>query len=251
MSSNTSRDASPWNLSPDNGVAALSRALFEDHYYPYHNPMHQYFPHQYPCETSNNPDTLPSPTQSTDLTCPSNIYTSGFVGQVVPFRGLPLHKYTPCNHPESSTKNATTETLPSFFQISHYETSHRQPLPQAAIVPTRTTSHYRISKPRYVSQFLRIAQHSYNISTNMLHSTIPTIVNPMRCHWPGCRYAGSFSKKGQLTRHVKTQHISPKSFGCSEPGCGKAFHRKDNLGEHIRRIHLGKYNQVLGLGSHS
>jgi hypothetical protein len=149
MSSNTSRDASPWNLSPDKGATALSRALFEDPYYPYYSPMHHSTTYQYPGGISNTPDTLPSPPQSTDLTYPPDVRNSGF-GQDMPFGGSPLHEYLPIGRPERPTQDATRETLPSFFQISHYETSHQQPFPKPAVVSRKTTSHYRIFKPRHV-----------------------------------------------------------------------------------------------------
>ncbi|KAL3465683.1 hypothetical protein BJX64DRAFT_252271 [Aspergillus heterothallicus] len=95
----------------------------------------------------------------------------------------------------------------------------RELIPKPYGKTTRTTLYNRIAKQR---------------------SYIPIILS---CYWPGCTYTGSFSKKGQLTRHVKTLHVSPRSFACPEVGCGKLFHRKDNRTEHVRRVHLGRHSK--------
>jgi hypothetical protein len=36
-------------------------------------------------------------------------------------------------------------------------------------------------------------------------------------------------------------HAGKKSFGCTEPGCGKAFTRKSNLKRHVRRMHADEH----------
>ncbi|KAJ5537686.1 hypothetical protein N7494_007165 [Penicillium frequentans] len=56
-----------------------------------------------------------------------------------------------------------------------------------------------------------------------------------KCKWEGCRYTGAFGRKFELKRHVDTQHISPNSFPCPDPRCGKGYNRRDNLEEHLRR----------------
>ncbi|KAJ5656936.1 Zinc finger C2H2 [Penicillium longicatenatum] len=53
------------------------------------------------------------------------------------------------------------------------------------------------------------------------------------CKWENCRKP--FKSKGALMRHIDTQHIAPRSFKCQS--CNRLFSRKDNMEEHIRRIH--------------
>ncbi|KAJ5488366.1 hypothetical protein N7453_011820 [Penicillium expansum] len=56
------------------------------------------------------------------------------------------------------------------------------------------------------------------------------------CNWKDCPYPGMFSRKGVLMRHIETQHVNPRSFGC--PKCDRLFSRKDNMTEHLGRVHL-------------
>lgn len=87
------------------------------------------------------------------------------------------------------------------------------------------------------------------------------------CTVPGCER--SFTKRGNLTVHVRTVHEGEKRFGCGETdlstskkvagwdgrGCGKRYGTKLALEEHVRTAHLGFPNakaerrQRLGLGS--
>ncbi|CAG8898999.1 unnamed protein product [Penicillium egyptiacum] len=55
------------------------------------------------------------------------------------------------------------------------------------------------------------------------------------CNWKDCKYRGMFSRKGVLMRHIETQHVAPHSFDC--PVCGKLFCRRDNMTEHLGRVH--------------
>ncbi|KAJ5780508.1 hypothetical protein N7457_005668 [Penicillium paradoxum] len=57
-----------------------------------------------------------------------------------------------------------------------------------------------------------------------------------QCEWKDCTYRGSFSRKGVLMRHIETQHVSPRSFNCHI--CDRRFSRKDNMVEHLGRVHL-------------
>lgn len=88
------------------------------------------------------------------------------------------------------------------------------------------------------------------------------------CTAPDCDR--SFTKKGNLTVHIRTVHDGEKRFACGETdlstskkvvgwdgkGCGKRYGSKLALEEHVRTTHLGYMNakaerrQRLGLGSH-
>ncbi|KAJ5494205.1 hypothetical protein N7463_010292 [Penicillium fimorum] len=59
--------------------------------------------------------------------------------------------------------------------------------------------------------------------------------NTFQCHWTDCKYRGMFSRKNVLMRHIKTQHVTPRSFDC--PRCARSFGRKDNMREHMGRVH--------------
>jgi hypothetical protein len=89
------------------------------------------------------------------------------------------------------------------------------------------------------------------------------------CTVEGCDR--SFTKKGNLTVHIRTVHHGEKRFGCGETdlssskkvegwdglGCGKRYGSKLALEEHIRTAHLGYQNakaerrQRLGLDNSS
>lgn len=74
------------------------------------------------------------------------------------------------------------------------------------------------------------------------------------CTVPGCDR--SFTKKGNLTVHIRTVHEGEKRFACGETdlsaskkvtgwdgnGCGKRYGSKLALEEHIRTAHLGFQN---------
>ncbi|KAJ5999423.1 hypothetical protein N7451_007233 [Penicillium sp. IBT 35674x] len=57
----------------------------------------------------------------------------------------------------------------------------------------------------------------------------------LKCHWKGCRYTGTFGRKAELERHIRTQHINPKAYKC--PKCGRPCNRNDNLNGHLRNVH--------------
>lgn len=71
---------------------------------------------------------------------------------------------------------------------------------------------------------------------------------PYRCANPACAKLQGFTYSGGLLRHereVHGKHGGPKSqMMCPFPDCkrhsGKGFTRKENLNEHIRRVHQGR-----------
>ncbi|KAL2867397.1 uncharacterized protein BJX67DRAFT_353033 [Aspergillus lucknowensis] len=91
--------------------------------------------------------------------------------------------------------------------------------------------------------------HSYtqngNASRRVSRPSGPDRTPDRICPWAGCNYTGTFSREAELRRHIDTQHRFPKSFKCQAHGCEKAFNRKDNLAEHLRRVHSGVGNRGL------
>ncbi|KAF2721937.1 hypothetical protein K431DRAFT_194534, partial [Polychaeton citri CBS 116435] len=71
---------------------------------------------------------------------------------------------------------------------------------------------------------------------------------PYRCPHPQCAKLQGFTYSGGLLRHereVHDKHGGPKAkLICPHVDCkrhtGKGFTRKENLNEHIRRVHSGK-----------
>jgi hypothetical protein len=91
-------------------------------------------------------------------------------------------------------------------------------------------------------------------------STCPNITFDRRCEWskhmdkhdrpykclePGCEKLQGFTYSGGLLRHQREVHKmhggTKKALYCPEPNCkrnsGSGFTRKENLSEHIRRVH--------------
>lgn len=67
---------------------------------------------------------------------------------------------------------------------------------------------------------------------------------PYRCDRPECSKLNGFTYSGGLLRHqreVHKMHGSTAKLFCPEPNCkrasGSGFTRKENLHEHLRRVH--------------
>lgn len=68
---------------------------------------------------------------------------------------------------------------------------------------------------------------------------------PYKCNAPGCEKLQGFTYSGGLLRHQREVHKmhggTKKALYCPEPNCkrnsGSGFTRKENLSEHIRRVH--------------
>ncbi|KAL4913350.1 hypothetical protein BDW62DRAFT_192842 [Aspergillus aurantiobrunneus] len=91
------------------------------------------------------------------------------------------------------------------------------------------------SRPRRKGTRPKVDERRYPVQR---HHVPSQPIGVFKCEWKDCRYMGIFSRKGELQRHVITQHISPGAFECSEPGCRKTFNRLDNMKEHFQRVHL-------------
>ena len=61
----------------------------------------------------------------------------------------------------------------------------------------------------------------------------------LQCGWVGCTNPEPFTRKGDLVRHLKYQHISRRTFSCDIGTCTKVFNRPDNLNAHIQKRHAG------------
>jgi hypothetical protein len=70
----------------------------------------------------------------------------------------------------------------------------------------------------------------------LLHAPSPS-QSSFRCQWAGCRSSRNFRRAGDLIRHLRTIHISPTAFLCSD--CQRSFGRRDHLTAHVKRRHGG------------
>jgi hypothetical protein len=79
---------------------------------------------------------------------------------------------------------------------------------------------------------------------------------PYKCNAKGCEYLQGFTYSGGLVRHEREVHKmhggTKKSLFCLYPDCerssGAGFARRENLAEHIRRVHR-KTSMSTDLGS--
>lgn len=109
-------------------------------------------------------------------------------------------------------------------------------------VPRKESTSHRVTKKRcgafqhtsnhYDCLFYVIILLTICVST-LCSSSHP----PLECGWKGCERPRPFTDKGTLLRHIKNQHVDPHSFKCPSKGCVKTFSRKDNMEEHLFRVH--------------
>ncbi|PYH96410.1 hypothetical protein BO71DRAFT_375526 [Aspergillus ellipticus CBS 707.79] len=141
-------------------------------------------------------------------------------------------------------------TFPTYALLqAHIRAVHPPQCPSCAMV---------CSTARELRRHLEVAHGNVSLEERKVFS----------CTMPGCD--SSFTKKGNLTVHIRTVHQGEKRFICGETdlssskrvigwvsanGCGKRYGSKLALEEHIRTAHLGFQNakaerrQRLGLGN--
>ncbi|OJK01032.1 hypothetical protein ASPACDRAFT_117744 [Aspergillus aculeatus ATCC 16872] len=150
----------------------------------------------------------------------------------------------------STTAAGGTATFPSYALLqAHIRAAHPPQCPHCALTCSTT---------RELRRHLEVAHGNVPLSDRKVFP----------CTVPGCD--SSFTKKGNLTVHVRTVHQGEKRFVCGETdlsaskrvagwpggaahGCGKRYGSKLALEEHIRTAHMGFPNakaerrQRLGL----
>jgi hypothetical protein len=130
-------------------------------------------------------------------------------------------------------------TVPYFSMYSalkkHVDTAHP---------PTCGTCSLRFKTSKELSRHVELVH-------NIADSNSVTTEGAHQCPENGC--GRSFSKKGNLTVHIKTVHQKRRDFVCGQTavsfpeitsdieldGCGRDFTSKSTLEEHIRTAHLG------------
>ncbi|KAL2825448.1 hypothetical protein BDW59DRAFT_72829 [Aspergillus cavernicola] len=59
----------------------------------------------------------------------------------------------------------------------------------------------------------------------------------LECKWEGCTCTRHFTRESELLRHIRYIHLNPRQYTCPINLHCKPFNRKDNLREHMRRVH--------------
>ncbi|BCS18611.1 uncharacterized protein APUU_11439S [Aspergillus puulaauensis] len=164
--------------------------------------------------------------------------------------------------PSSSAKSLTTSRL-SFIDFQSYEqypdapaeffrsdlvTSipHTEtlipPLQAASADPTQDANANRCS-PIHGNATLQLNPPSASDVPIAVQKALPSSSRRgvsrtklrLHCRWSGCAYNGTFGRKADLMRHIDNTHVDPRAHRCL--CCGSLFNRKDNLDEHLLRVH--------------
>ncbi|OJJ47840.1 hypothetical protein ASPZODRAFT_94756 [Penicilliopsis zonata CBS 506.65] len=144
---------------------------------------------------------------------------------------------TECSSQQSPTGSAASAvTFPTYALLqAHVKAVHPPQCPNCSLV---------CSSSRELRRHLEVTHGDVSLEDRKIFP----------CTYPGCER--SFTKKGNLTVHMRTVHEGEKRFVCGEtdlssskkvdawagPGCGKRYGSKLALEEHIRTAHLGYQN---------
>ena len=72
----------------------------------------------------------------------------------------------------------------------------------------------------------------------------------LECLWKDCKRPRPFVSKLTLMRHVRSQHIYPRSVNCLNKDCDQVFRRKSDMKLHLRRVHKVTVWELSSLALH-
>lgn len=193
-------------------------------------------------EPKNNtkPSTYEAPDQSLSINFGRAAFTPSMDFLYASIPPPPLYPYTQCGQHcyytmQTGIEFSTPPTV-NFGQESclgeGYEPNASFPMPSAAF-DTGFPNQIESSFEQGLTRNPEVDQPNGTTGT-------PHHEEAYRCRWEGCQYIGTFGRSTELKRHVETQHISPSSFKCIVPECGKSYNREDNLNSHVWRVHRSK-----------
>lgn len=144
--------------------------------------------------------------------------------------------------------------------LNHHEnamtSAHELPRlsPRVLVPSTDGSSTPQISQtphPKHGPASDRVKKSKYVIYSNMqiycLLTFLIMIVSislpraPLVCGWMNCKRPRPFTNEGTLIRHIRTQHINPRSVECPKQGCSSLFSRKENMEDHVHRVHKDSF----------
>lgn len=117
-------------------------------------------------------------------------------------------------------------------------TNHLQAMGHGYNLTSRPYTHPIVDGASFITQEPTLGHtHPTSIEgTAQIHRNDPeNHGETIRCHWKGCRYKRTFSRRYDLDRHTRSIHTFPRAFRC--PECGREFNRRENLQGHLERIH--------------
>ncbi|KAJ5154536.1 uncharacterized protein N7500_009975 [Penicillium coprophilum] len=144
-------------------------------------------------------------------------------------------KHSVNNHSPRSVPAPALGTVPALSPASNYDTGYSSSwddLPVSTPIIQETLESDEASNELSQNKRSRTLRGGGKIKARDSES-----YGTFKCEWKGCRYDRLFSRKGVLMRHIETQHVTPGAFKCPDPGCGRAFNRRENLKAHRQTIH--------------
>ncbi|KAL2828405.1 hypothetical protein BDW59DRAFT_159610 [Aspergillus cavernicola] len=150
-------------------------------------------------------------------------------------------------HPESSMRFAPVPDIPNHATLLEYYMAENitsldyQMLGQDTYPVTTNMNffagHGPMSATEGYGRPLRLP-----IDGNFVSRAEPKSTVQPRCRWHGCTYSGTFQRMHDLLRHVTAIPIAPGYEMCPILDCKRIFNRRDNLIEHLRRVHHMQQN---------